>query len=397
MVTADLGRALRHLTVIVLTVLVTVLSVNSDSRSTRREGTMYIRIEGDHAELTAPDAVHGYPHSDLIKGIRLDLASRRTDGLGSDIWPITWADDDHQYSGFGDGVGFQALDYKEQSGPERVSMGVSRIEGGPDDYVGVNVWGGTNCENPAQFTGKSTGIICVDGVLYKFWCGPESKTVPMTRVAVSRDHSRTWELQEWLWTMYDGIYAGAFINFGKNNAGARDPYVYAVFSRLATTPEEERNWLYEVPGAVDLARAPADRILEKEAWQWFAGTGDSDQATWTSSVEERQPTLRDPEGIKIVSCCHHAGLDRFLLTYSFRDTDGNFAMFEAQNPWGPWKVVAYIESFDTFKPPEPNWRVVTHHFAPKWWRDGGKTFTMVFNVGDDSWNTMHGELILGRP
>ena len=86
-------------------------------------------------------------------------------------------------------------------------------------------------------------------------------------------------------------------------------------------------------------------------------------------------------------------MDRFLLCYSHRNTNGNFGLFEAPTPWGPWQVVSYVEDFDTFKPPEPNSRVCTHHFAPKWWRNGGQTFTMVFNVGDDSWNTIHGELI----
>ena len=354
---------------------------------------MPFNISNNIAELTAPDKVHGYPRSDVIQGIRLDLKTRRIDAFGSDIWPITWADDDYQYAGYGDGAGFEVLDYKEQHGPDRVSTGVARIEGGPDDYRGVNVWGGKNHENPAQFTGKSTGITCVDGVLYKFVAGPDSNTVPETRIAVSRDHSKTWQLQDWLWTMQDGIFAGNFINAGKNNADAPDSFVYAFFTRLAAIPDGPRNWQYEVPGRVDLARVPIRGILEKGAWEWFAGTTSQGDAMWSPSVADRGAVFEDPEGIKVVSCSYHAGVSRYLLTYSFRDTDGNFGMFEAEQPWGPWRAVAYVASFDTFKPPEPNARVCIHHFAPKWWRDNGKTFTMVFNVGDDSWNTIQGTLL----
>ena len=354
---------------------------------------MPISQSNTHAELTAPETVHGYPRSTHIQGIRLDLASRRTDAFGSDIWPITWADDDHQYSGFGDGAGFEAIDYKEQYGPHRVSLGVARIEGDPDSYKGVNVWGGKNHENPAQFTGKSTGIICIEGVLYKFWAGPESNTVPETRIAVSYDHSKTWQLQDWKWTMHDQLFAGTFINFGKNNAGAKDNYAYALFTHLPTVPDEDRNWQYEIPGQVDLARVPNNRILEKEAYEWFCGTDANGQPTWSTNLQDRQPTFEDPTGIKIVSCSHHAQLDRFLLSYSFRDTNGTFGLFESENPWGPWSVVTYIDDFDTFKPPEPCSRVCTFHFAPKWWRNNGNTFTMVFNVADDSWNTINGELL----
>jgi len=354
---------------------------------------MPIQQNETHAELTAPEIVHGYPRSDLIKGIRLDLKSRRTDGYGSDIWPITWADDGHQYSAFGDGAGFEAIDYKEQYGPHRVSLGVSRIEGDPDTYKGVNVWGGKNHENPAQFSGKGTGIICIDGVLYMFWAGPESFTVPETRIAVSYDHSKTWQLCDWKWTHHDHLFAANFINYGQNNHGAKDDYTYALFTHLPEVPKENRNWQYEIPGQVDLARVPNNRILEQNAYEWFCGLDANGHPIWSSNLQNRQPTLEDPSGIKIVSCSHHAELDRYLLSYSFRDTNGTFALFESENPWGPWHVVTYIDDFDTFKPPEPCSRVCTFHFAPKWWRKKGKTFTMVFNVADDSWNTINGELL----
>ena len=37
-----------------------------------------------------------YPPSETIAGIEFEVSTRRTEAPGSDIWPITWADDDHQ-------------------------------------------------------------------------------------------------------------------------------------------------------------------------------------------------------------------------------------------------------------------------------------------------------------
>ena len=80
---------------------------------------MNVKTTETDADLISPESVHNYPRSNLIKGIRLDLASRRIDAFGSDIWPITWADNNHQYSRFGEGAGFGPIDYKEQPGLQR--------------------------------------------------------------------------------------------------------------------------------------------------------------------------------------------------------------------------------------------------------------------------------------
>jgi hypothetical protein len=69
------------------------------------------------------------------------------------------------------------------------------------------------------------------------------------------------------------------------------------------------------------------------------------------------------------------------------------ALFEAPQPWGPWRTVAYLQHYPLFLPPEENRRVSLFHFAPKWWRKDGWEFTLIFNTGDDAWNTVQGRLI----
>ena len=84
-----------------------------------------------------------YPPSPVIADIVWDWSSHRRRAAGSDNWPITWADDDHQYTTWGDGGGFEGTNVTG-----RVTFGVARIEGGHEDYTGINIMGGVNPEQP---------------------------------------------------------------------------------------------------------------------------------------------------------------------------------------------------------------------------------------------------------
>ncbi|MEW4490625.1 DUF4185 domain-containing protein [Thalassoglobus sp. JC818] len=328
-----------------------------------------------------------YPSSDRIVGIEFDAESRRTEAPGSDIWPITWADDDRQYTAFGDGGGFGG---SNQEG--RVSMGVACVMGALEDYQTKNVWGGKDADRAATMNGKGTGIISVDGTLY-MWVG-RPKLMAETGLAFSQDHGRTWELADWHWSMHDRVSAGVFINCGRDNSSAPDGYIYACFTRIETAEVSDRGWIYERPGRIDLARVPRERVLDHSVWEWFSGMDANNKPQWSLDISSRQPAFEDPNGIKIVSICYQPAIQRYLLSYSPRDNSGNYALFEAQQPWGPWHKVVYLKSQPLFMPPKPNGRVSTFHFAPKWWSSDGTEFGLVFNVGDDAWNTVYGKLKL---
>ena len=226
--------------------------------------------------------------------------------------------------------------------------------------------------------------------------GPDSRVIENTQLAVSRDHSQTWELAPWKWTINDRLFAGTFLNCGQNNSDARDDYVYSYFTRIEIAPQPRRSWIHERPGMVDLARVPAKQLLRREAYEWFAGLAPDGQVTWTADQAARVPTFTDPNGIKIVSVCRVPGIDRYLLVYNPRDNAGNFGLFEAPEPWGPWREVAYLKRQALFMPPQPNTRVSLFHFAPKWWNSAGREFTLIFNTGDDAWNTVRGQLLLPK-
>src|SRR5262245_46257696 len=72
-----------------------------------------------------------------IDEIRFDWSSYRQDAHGSDIWPLTWCEDDHQYTAWGDGGGFGGTNTEG-----RTSLGFARVSGPYHAFVGTNLWGG---------------------------------------------------------------------------------------------------------------------------------------------------------------------------------------------------------------------------------------------------------------
>ena len=86
-------------------------------------------------EPRPPDAAAPpYPPSPVIAKLEwAPVQSIIRKAKGSDNWPMTWADDDHQYTAYGDGKGFEPFIEK------KLSMGLVRIEGGPEKFAGVNL------------------------------------------------------------------------------------------------------------------------------------------------------------------------------------------------------------------------------------------------------------------
>ena len=324
-----------------------------------------------------PQATPPYPPSSVITGVTWDFSSIVQLCPGSDNWPITWSDDDHQYTSWGDGGGFGGT-----NSDGRVSLGFARVEGGATNYTGINVWGGKNPENPATFGGKSYGIISVRGILYAWWGGGSDNTFTAeTRMLISTDKSKTWTQSSWKFVRADNLYGGSFLNFGRDNAGARDNFVYSYFPRGSS-------WGLHKPGRVDLARVPNDKIMDKAAYQWFAGLDGSGNPTWSATLANRQHAFEDPNGVRTTSVTYDPGLGRYLLTNQHTQVGtgsgtNQFGIFEAPEPWGPWRTVTY----------ETNWAGgngnISFYFAPKWFSPDGKDFTMIYTKADH-WGSIRG-------
>jgi len=295
---------------------------------------------------------------------------------------------------------------------------VARISGNWDKYKGQNIWGGHQPVKPSTFGGKSWGIISVEGVLYMWWSGDDSdmsvtkwgdnSAINECRIAVSYDHGESWTLGEKMFDRYDLLCCPTFLNFGKDNEGARDQYVYSYFPRLNHSGEMwyDANKVPQKrkPGKVDLARVPKDKITDRDAYEFFSGFDAGGNPQWTRdfSPDARKPVFMDKTGgIRTVACTYNPGLQRYLFTTEHtrvgKSNLGTIGIFEAKEPWGPWKTVYYSDSFG-MEAGGPGRLIgnLNFYFAPKWFSRNGKEFTIVTSADGDNWGTIRGEFTIKK-
>jgi CubicO group peptidase (beta-lactamase class C family) len=313
-----------------------------------------------------------YPRSEVIRGVTWapkESIVRRA--KGGDNWPLTWTDDDALFTAYGDGWGFEPFI------EPKLSLGFSRVTGAPGDFVGVNVRSESGEQVGQGPRGKkASGMLMVDGALYI-----AVRNARNAQIAWSEDQGDTWTWAEWKFETSFG--APSFLNFGKNYAGARDAYVY-LYSQDADSA-------YEGADRLALARVPKEKIREKEAYEYFSGFSEGDEARWSPDVAERAGALVNPGRVYRSSVSYNAGLKRYVACVILPEDDtrfaGGFSVFDAPEPWGPWMTVYYAEEWDV-GPGE------TCHFPTKWMSADGKTIHMVFS-GDDHFSVRKATLETG--
>ncbi len=337
-----------------------------------------------------------FPQSAVIKGIEFNWSSHIRLASGSDNWPITWADDDHQYTVWGDGGGFFGTNSIGRS-----SMGVARIEGNWHDFHPSNVWGGYNAEIPHEVKGKSYGVLCVDGILY-MWSGLfDTKNDPFkeVKIASSTDHGKTWKFEEWTFERTEGVMMPTFCNYGRNYAGAKDEYVYSYLIRFQSMEgpdnyEDKVAWLNcQKPGLIDLARVHRDSILYRSTYTFYNGMLDG-QPLWTHNITERKPVFENEMGVGwCINVSFNQGLGRYILTTEHSETHrGNLSIFDAPNPWGPWTTVYYEKEWGSGHIPL---NTFYWNFSNKWMSEDGRNFSLIFTgrKENDSFNVIRGKFL----
>ncbi|MBI2927229.1 MAG: serine hydrolase [Verrucomicrobia bacterium] len=299
---------------------------------------------------------------------------------GSDNWPLTWAADDQLYTAYGDGNGFEPLV------PEKLSLGFARISGGPTNFSGANIRSPTGEQRGDGRAGrKASGLLCVDGVLY-VW----ARNATNAQLAWSTDHGVTWRWSDWRFGTSFGC--PAFVNFGRDYAGARDEfvYVYSPDSDSAYTPADR----------FVLARVPKRRVRERAAYEFFAALDASGAPVWTKDLAQRGAVFTNAGRCLRSQMTHCAPLQRYLwwqqLPRAPSAADradsrftGGFGVYDAPEPWGPWTAVYFTERWDT-GPGE------TASFPTKWMSADGRTLHLVFS-GDDSFSVRRATLGLWTP
>lgn len=283
--------------------------------------------------------------TEVITGVSFDFSSLVERAEGSDNWAVTWADDGAQYTTWGDGGGFGGSD---QEG--RVSMGVARIEGEPEEFTTRNVWGGKDAQAEATFTGKSYGILALGTDLWLWRTGTASTVSAFDRqdLFVSSDNGLTFEAAGVSFTPGDfpssrGFFAPTFLQFGAGYRGAADEYVYIYAPELKSD-----EWAVQRPGEITLMRVPVGQLAERAAYEFFTGLDSRGIPGWSSDISERAPVFSDPEnGVMLTSVTYNAGLGRYLLVTQQRSIEpgGYIGIYESGAPWGPWNTVLFEDAW----------------------------------------------------
>ncbi|HEX7976053.1 MAG TPA: DUF4185 domain-containing protein [Anaerolineales bacterium] len=303
-----------------------------------------------------------YPPSPVVASISWDYSRMDRKAQGSDIWPLTWADDGNLYSAWGDGWGFSNTG-------EKLSLGVSRIEGMPGSYTGTDLW---------SAVGKSDAIISINGTLYMMVT--EQDSWMRGKLGWSTDHGQTWTFDpNWTFAEKGGVFAApGYLQFGKDYQGARDNYVYGYSEKVRETIQPD----------MVMFRVPKDKLPQRSAYEFFAGLDGNGSPRWTSDINQMKPVFSDRNGVGWgVEAAYNPVLKRYFMTV-YHDETGGWGIFDAPEPWGPWTTVAYYDHWidSTFK--------FAFSFNQKWMSSDGKTMWMSFSGLDayDSFNLIKGTL-----
>ncbi|MGE5294397.1 MAG: hypothetical protein ACM3VT_06175, partial [Solirubrobacterales bacterium] len=244
-----------------------------------------------------------------------------------------------------------------------------KVSGGPEDFTGVNIRSSTGEKVGQGEAGvKASGMLGVNGVLYLF-----ARNDGNSRIAWSTDHAQTWDWCDWRFETSFG--APTFLNFGRDYADARDSYVY-VYSH-------DHDSAYKPADRMVLARVPKGRIRERQAYEFFKGLDAGGEPLWTVEIRDRGAVFVNPGRCWRSGISYNAGLRRYLWCQILPEStdergpryQGGFGVYEAPEPWGPWRTTFYTEAWD-IGPGE------TASFPTKWMSEDGRTCYLVFS-GDD--------------
>jgi hypothetical protein len=339
-------------------------------------GLLAAALAGPAAFAGAPPAAARapYPPSPVIRSVAwAPKAAIARAARGSDNWPVTWADDGRLYTAYGDGWGF------EPKVKGKLSLGFARVEGPPDGFRGVNIRSPTGEQTGDGRAGrKAGGMLCLNGVLYML-----ARNAKLSQLAWSTDHGRTWAWAKWRFRT--GLACPTFLNFGRNYAQARDGYVY-VYSF-------DGDSAYQPSDRMILARVPAGRVREREAYELFVKLDRAGEPVWTKDIRRRGAVFRHPGRCYRSSITYHAALKRYLWVQILPGGDtrraGGFGIYDAPEPWGPWTTVFFTERWDV-GPGE------SASLPAKWMSADGRTVHLVFS-GDDCFSVRKATLTLAGP
>jgi hypothetical protein len=251
---------------------------------------------------------------------------------------MTWAKDGKTYAGMGDGMGFsQERPYNTLC----LSLEVDPVKG---TYTGADV--GPEFFHSFGFLGdipymKPAGTFALDDNLCFFIqdLSPSWKygVAKDARLLYSPDLGKTWQDKDVLFS--NKFTTPTFLQAGKGYEDAEDEFVYLYSPKY--------NWFEE--DELFLARVPKEKILDREAYEFFDGT--PEKPSWTEDIEWMRPTFCcPPHYIQQCEVVYIKALERYIMvqwkagTEEYNPYNSHYSelyMVESPTPWGPWSLFHY--------------------------------------------------------
>ncbi|HEU4721172.1 MAG TPA: DUF4185 domain-containing protein [Gemmatimonadaceae bacterium] len=361
-----------------------------------------------------------------IKGaVRRDETTLRLGGFGND-WHMTWAADDSQFVALCDGSGWPGT-------PNHLyNSRLYRIVGGPADARFEHVPGYPDLidELPLAITQPryvGYGTLALDGRIYQFlstisfdtfserhvdhvnprfdgvkliyspdggdtWCNQDGST-PVTWEGWedrTKDTMLFWEEPQHAFSLV------SVLQMGRNYEANEDGYVY-VFGPNGVT-DGTMNELV-------MFRVPKERILDRGAYEYFAGHRPDGGADWARDVDGRGVVHTFPRGWVNDNGLSHAwqpslafnealGVYMMVVWGHGRGPNSDefsspsyLGMFVARKPWGPWTQIHEETAWTPLG--DAAARVYQPQIAPKWIAADGRSFWLVWSdfqtAGGEDW------------
>ncbi|HEY2401799.1 MAG TPA: hypothetical protein VGI23_15715 [Steroidobacteraceae bacterium] len=329
-------------------------------------------IQTVRTDCPRPSGDPPYCSSHDIESITFDWAAAYTEPNGSDLWPVTWGKDGNVYAFFGDGGGFGGDNHRG-----RVSFGVAKMTAPPplSTATAINVYGGYQAEHPSTLDGKAGSIIAVGDDFYTIgglWDardvagakGHKSGAPKRNQLGYSKGNAHSWQAAPWTFcspqSPTGSFCAGGFINYGPGNHGAPGGYVYLY--GIANSPDywagddgpEVAAELGQTSAAPDataresvaytyLARVSKRHVLQRDAYEFFAGLDERGRPKWTHDEKQMQSVFTDHNlkaATSLESASYIPGIKRYIATAQ-GPYIGQTSFYDATQPWGPWTTISY--------------------------------------------------------
>jgi hypothetical protein len=352
---------------------------------------------------------------------RIKSAVRREDTiirLGGDghYGDITWTSDDRQLVTALDGAGWPAppKGYYTASKMNAISGEPSRVT--IDEVPGypfLSLYELTAGIGPTYY---GYGTLAVDDTIYQFHPGfrvtfdvahkrRSGYQFEVVKLIYSKDNGRTWRNQDgsspvvWETPQEQNLKSMIFmqepgdtfcwprvLQMGRAYSANVDGFVY-IYSPNGSSACSMRQLV--------MARVPKNKVLDRRAYEFFAGIEGNGRVNWSDDIRSRQPIHEFPPGWHpenyiafswTPSMVYNPSLGIYMMASSGFNPLGPMSvpsgpnylgLWVAPNPWGPWKQIheehAWLTAGDhESRPFEPV-------ISPKWISKDGKSFWLIWS------------------